>query len=169
MKGKFTIWRRNLMKRENPSSAKIIFLAPVGLPASRHCYNSLKFQSLLNKHQEIQNWNKATQILTCPNVQIFSVCSTTFFSQVEQCRLFNSLISCRQDNYQQFSYHLSTTLYPAADKIFYTLYHTRMKSIHVFMLLATRYIIFGKTTNALLTNLLVVKSVILFKKTGNVK
>ena len=89
------------MKRENPSSAKIIFLAPVCLPASRHCYNSLKFQSLSNKHQEIQNWNKkekyqATQILTCPNVQIFSVCSTTFFSQVEQCRLFNSLISCRQ-------------------------------------------------------------------------
>ena len=125
--GKFTIWRRNLMKRENPSSAKFIFLAPVCLPASRHCYNSLKFQSLLNKHQEIQNWNKqekyqATQILTCPNVQIFSVCSTTFLSQVEQCRLFNSLISCRQDNYQKIvilERYLSTTLYPAADKIFF--------------------------------------------------
>ena len=133
------------MKRESPSSAKFIFLAPVCLPASRHCYNSLKFQSLSNKHQEIQNWNKkekyqATQILTCPNVQIFSVCSTTFFSQVEQCRLFNSLISCRQvtikKNCNAGRISFNNFISCCRQDIFYTLYPTSKKSFHVLMAIA---------------------------------
>ena len=160
------------MKRENQSSAKIIFLAPVCLPASRHCYNSLKFQSLLNKHQEVQNWNKqekyqATQILTCPNVQIFSVCSTTFLSQVEQCRLFNSLISCRQDNYQKNCHSgkisFNNFISCCRQDIFGNFISYKQK---IFSCLHGDcwYIIFGKTMKALLTNLLVVKSVALLKK-----
>ena len=91
------------------------------------------------------------------------------FLQVEQCRLFNSLISCRQYNYQQsfimLARYLSTTIYPAAGRIFFG--NSISYKQEIFSCLYgdchTKYN-FGKTMNALLPNLVVVKSVTLFKK-----
>ena len=97
-----------------------------------------------------------------------------FFLQVEQCRLFNSLISCRQDNYQQsfimLARYLLTTIYPAAGRIFFVNFISYKQEIFscLYGHCHNKYN-FGNTLNALLPNFAVVKSVTLFKKIINVR